>query len=496
MPLCASLFLAFVVAAHAEHSRSPVLTAITASSEGSLSESIGKLDAAGKTRALGRLDALDQGALGAAALSELSEAYRLLGRPEEALKSARMLAIRDGANPDGDAQTILAHAQTGNYAAAQAAAERGLKRFPGDKNLLGLLHQVKGRTVGAVSPQPAIAPQSASPLAVVPAADKRPFVLPITQGKGKPPPAPVAEAYLAPGATKASDFALNRDGLLNIFRYRTDVESPEERARMAVLKKKLDETETGRSLVSELGGWERIERDVDIRFAAVSSKNMGAYFRQFITPDSKGRRGAVVLRNELLHEPAAIAVPILAHELSHVSDFRGEHGLAIPSEFSAHRTQIQVFEEMKEKMSPAEIADLSKHPRGRYQNFIALLWEDHLVQRFKTPEEMAAAVGSVKAFAKRSREVLSDLKNGGVGPGGPQLEYHLNGKNGGLYPNLTAEKDIVDVIAERQASGSYDVEQQRKDKKILAQREALLAQAEKQDAEFRAKHGFLIKADK
>lgn len=496
MLLGAGVLLALLTAAHAEGARSPVIAAISTSSKAALPELIVTLDATGRIGALERLDALDHETLDATALSELSEAYRLLGRPEKALKSAKALAARDGTSPAGDTQVILAYAEAGNYAAAQAAAESGLKRFPGDKNLLALFHQVKGRTIGAARPRSAMAAPPISRASLVPVADARPFVLPIASGKGKPPPFPSAEGYLAPGAEKASDFDLYRNSILNIVKYKFDSESFAEKRRMEDLKKKLDETESGRRLVAGLGGWEQIERDVDIRFASISSKNMGAYFRQFITADSKGRRGAVVLRNELMHEPDAVAVPILAHELSHVSDFRGEHGLAIPSEFSAHRTQLHVFEEMKKKMSPEEIVELRKSPRGQYQNFIALLWEDHLLERFKTPEEMATAAGSVKMFGSRSRQALSDLKSRGVGPGGPQLDHHLNGRSGGVYSNLTSEKDIVDVVAERQSSGQYDVVQQEKDKKILAQREALLGQSEKRDAEFRAKHGFVIKVGK
>ena len=69
----------------------------------------------------------------------MREAYRLLGRSG------------DENGPAGDKEAVLASARAGDYAAAQAAAESGLKRFPGDPDFLALLHQVKGRSVG-VSP--------------------------------------------------------------------------------------------------------------------------------------------------------------------------------------------------------------------------------------------------------------------------------------------------------------------------------------------------------
>jgi hypothetical protein len=498
--LRAGILLAFLASAHAQPLRSPVLAAIAASSEAparSLFDLIKALDADGKTRALIGLDRLDRAVLDTAALAELSEAYRLLGRPEAALKAAQVLSVRDASSPTGDAQSILSLAQAGNYAAAQAAAESGLKRFPGDKNLLALFHQVKGRTVGTASSEPIFSARISAPSSLVSVVDKRPYILPNAKGKGAPPPSPTAhEAYLAPGAAKASALSLFKDGFLARIMYKVDAESSAEKQRMADLKRKLGETETGRGLISDLGGWEQIDRDVDIRFAGVWSRNLTAYFRPFDTPDSKGHRGAVVLRTELLNEPDAVAVPTLAHELSHVRDFRGEPGLAIPSEFAAHRTQVQVFEEIKTKMTSSEIAQLRNSPRGRYQTFIALLWEDHLVQRFKTPKEMAAAVGSVQMFENRAAEVLGDLNSGGVGPGGPQLDHHLNGLKGGLYRNLTDEKDIVDLIAEREASGNYDAGQRRMDEEMLVRRKALLAQSDKRDAEFRTRHGFIIEAGK
>jgi len=494
MPLYAGILVVFLASAQAQPPRSPVLEAISASSaSGSLPELIKALDADGKAAALAGLDRLDRAALDSAALAELSEAYRLLGRPENALKAARALSSRDGGAAAGDAQEIMSLAQAGDYAAAQAAAEEGLKRSPGDKNLLALFHQVKGRGVGGASLQRIVSPRE-PPL---PAQETRPYVLRIKTEKGAPPPPPARDAgYLAPGARKPSDYELLEGAVIDMVRYKFDIEWPAEKKRMAELRSKLDETETGRALVADLGGWTRIQRDADVRFAAVWRDGLNAYYRPFDTPDSKGRRGALVLRKELLNEPDAVAVPILAHELSHLRDFRGEHGLAIPSEFAAHRTQIQVYEEMRRDLTPAETKRLAAGGRGQYQAFIALLWEDRLLQRFKTPEAMAAATGSETHFVKLARDVFRDLQSGSVAPGGAQIDHHLNGLNDGVYRQLTSEKDIVDLIREREASGAYDSAQRLEDKRILAQRAELLALSEKRDSEFRSKHGFKIEENK
>lgn len=141
-----------MITAHAEPVASPVRAAISAMPDDMpLRDLIAGLDSDERKAALERLEKLDRGALDTRALVELSEAYRLLGRPNEANTAAQALSSRDTRGPDGEIQSILSLAQAGDYGAAQSAAEGGLKRFPGDKNLLALLHQVKGRAAPRVS---------------------------------------------------------------------------------------------------------------------------------------------------------------------------------------------------------------------------------------------------------------------------------------------------------------------------------------------------------
>ncbi len=199
--LRAGILLAFLVSAHAQLPRSPVLSAISASEVSPtvpLPELIKALDAPGRTRALEALDALSLDSLEPSALFELSEAYRLLGRSGDALKAAAALTARDANSPAGDKQSILALTQVGDYAAAQAAAESGLKRFPGDPDFLALLHQVKGRSAG-VSPDAA----PLSPTATrVESAAARPSIL---TGRA-PKQAPLSVPGVSPpGQERAND---------------------------------------------------------------------------------------------------------------------------------------------------------------------------------------------------------------------------------------------------------------------------------------------------
>ncbi len=153
MFLRAGLVFLSLLSANAKPPRSLVHSAVAAeSSATTLPELVKELDADGRVRAVSALDQLDRRALDAVALAELSEAYRLLGRTDEAVAAAQALSARDSTSSAGEVQSILSLAQSGNFASAEAAAVDGLKRFPGDKNLLALYHQVKGRGLGAASP--------------------------------------------------------------------------------------------------------------------------------------------------------------------------------------------------------------------------------------------------------------------------------------------------------------------------------------------------------
>ncbi|MBI2385017.1 MAG: hypothetical protein HYV14_03275 [Elusimicrobia bacterium] len=493
----ASLLAVFLASAQAQPPLSPVLAAISAAAEKQpLPDLIKALDADGKTKALARLDRLDRAALDPSGLAELSEAYRLLGRTDRALEAARLLSAKNG-EAAGATQEILALAQSGDYKSAQAFAEGALKKHPRDPSLLAAYHQVKNRRAAAPDWTGASSESAARPhgLGSSPP-DTRPFVLAIKAGKSGTPPSPFdGGSYLAPGAERPSSLAKTWAAFWDLGSYAVDRESAAEKRRMRELRAELDKTETGRSLVRDLGGWERVQKDVDMRFTSTWDDGQVAYARPLMSPDAQGHRYALVINKKMMSEPDSFVVPVVAHELSHIRDFEQQaahHGLAIPSEFAAHRTQIQVYEEMKAKMTPEQISHLGDTRRGRYQNFIAILWEDHILQRFKTPQEMSKAIGSSE-YDVRARAVFRDLLSGAVGPGGPQLDHHLNGQGDGLYRFFTDEKDIVDLVKERQAAGDYPTDQQRADTQTLAKRAALISSSDRRDAAYRARFGFQIK---
>lgn len=497
MPLCAGILVVFLASAQAQPPPSPVIRALAPSSAAAapLRELIDAFDAPARAQALRALDEIDRSSLLAADLVELSEAYRLLGRGDRALEVSRLPPAIDPETA-GAAQEIMALARSGDFKNAQRTAEAALNKHPRDPGLLAAYHQVKNRGAASPiwtdkSPEAAVGTQGRE----YPSGDTRPFVLPVKAGRIGAPPSPVdPAAYLAPGAERPSSLAKTWAALWDLGSYAVDRESAAEKRRMAGLRAELDKTETGRSLVRDLGGWERVQKDVDMRFTSTWDDGQVAYARPLMSPDAQGHRYALVINKKLFSEPNSFVVPAMAHELSHIRDFEQQtaiHGLAIPSEFAAHRTQIQVYEEMKVKMTPEQVSHLGDTPRGRYQNFIAILWEDHILQRFKTPQEMAKAIGS-KEYEKRARAVFRDLSGGVVAPGGAQLDHHLNGPGDGLYRFFTEEKDIIDMVNDRRASGDYPPDQRRADAQILTKRAALISISDQRDAAYRARFGFQI----
>ncbi len=496
------IVLALAFTASAQAPRSPVIAAISSSAPAGaqLPELIRSLNDPGRRSALAALDALDRPSLDSGALLELSQAYGMLGRPGEAVKVAAMLSTRDAKSPAGDKAAITALTLVGDYRAAQKAAENALKRFPRDKDLLGLWHQVKDR-VGAVD-SPATASMIAVPSAPGQsgAADSRPFVLPVRAGGSAGPPpltrAPSSNSYLFPGSRKPSQLDLFLEGLLGVAVYGLDRETPLERERMAALRNSLEATETGRALIADLGGWKQIERDVDVRFVWMRS-GTGAYVRPLAAKNAAGQRFVLAVNKAMMKESDAIAVPILAHELSHVRDHLSgslDEGLHIPSELSAHRTEIHVFKELQARLTPGELADLKRSPAGRYQIFIAMLWEDRLAQRFKSHKDMARETGDYHLYHDMSQKAFEDLRSSKVEPGSPQLDHHLNGESDGLYRILTAQRDVIDLVSERGDEPKYGDHERERLRAALAKRELMMAAADKRDMEFRKKYGFEVGA--
>lgn len=489
MPLTTGVLFAFLIVAQAQAPRSPVRAAISsAATAQTLPELIRGLDADGRVEALAGLDSLERAALDAGGLAELSEAYRLLGRPTDALTAARALSERDVNGAAGDAQAIMALAQAGDYSAAQAAAESGLKRFPGDKDLLALLHQVKGRSV-APPPRPSdeIKPPPARKLAEPVSAS-----IPVQPsgrraqsrfGVPEPPLEAVGLEYVPPSARKRTLFEKIIGKARVLYQIAVPGQDADDHSNMERIRTAVDRSSTGRKIVAELGGWAEIEKTVDLRMANLPKGTGG------LAIPLNGYRHKLFISRTMKAQPDAVAASVLVHELSHIADFKrgdGLGGLAIPSEFSAHRVQVRAFLELKRGMSERERKEVAGDYGWEYSNFIAELWEDHILARYPDKSSYKKRFGN-RSVAVMAGHAYEDLATALAAPGSAQLDYHLTAPDRGVYTMLTDEKDILAVVRSKKARG---VEPSIGDAALLKRRGTLMRRVDKDDAEYRRLHGF------
>ncbi len=473
----AVLLCVLLVVARADPPRSPVLMALAPSAtSSSLPELIKALGPEGRPKALAALDRLDRAALDAQALVELRDAYRLLGRLDAKIDNDIARA--------GDEKTILTLAQAGNFAAAQTAAETALKLYPDDRNLLFLLHQAKGRVApGAVPASAGKRSEAAMPASP----DNRPFRLAIKPPKAHisvPEPDHSAEQlrYVPGGSHKLNmvDRAWNNAHILYALTFRG--QNAKDTADMARMTKALDSTETGRALVAELGGWSEIKKSVDLRMATLPGGMGGVTM-----PSNVGGRTVLLMSRNLMKQPDAVTASVLAHELRHVADFKqGDQGpgLALPSEYAAHRVQVRTFLEISAGMPESEKKTAAGGYTWEYSKFLADLWTDHILARFPDKDQFKKRFGN-KAVAGMAGDAYSDLDGSAVAPGSAHLDHHLNAPVRGLYTMLTDEKDIAKIILEKKKDGTPPTAVELS---ALKRRTEMMTRMDKDDEDYRRVH--------
>ena len=252
----------------------------------------------------------------------------------------------------------------------------------------------------------------------------------------------------------------------------------DETRRLAAVKRALDSTASGRRLVADLGGWEAVERDVTIKFAPIASGSTlaQAFPNGLERADGTTAPYGIALNSRLANAPPELLTSILAHELSHVRDnerYGALGGLAVPSEFQAHRTQVYVYEELMKLAGPERRREVEATRDGQYMKFVVSMWEDHIVQRYPTERDYAAAFAGGR-LPKLAVMVYRDLASGKIKPGSPQLDYHV--------------QDLYDA-ATRESNGSADAGA---DPALKAKRARLVAAMDQGDAAFRRAFGFSL----
>jgi len=252
--------------------------------------------------------------------------------------------------------------------------------------------------------------------------------------------------------------------------------TPVEARKLADVKARIDSTPTGRQLVADLGGWKKIERDVTIKFSPISgSGTLGQAFPMGLKrADDTYAPFGIALNSSLAGEPEELMATVLAHELSHVRDHE-RHGsrpeLAVASELQAHRTEVYVYEELLRKMPEARRRALETDKYWQYTRFVASLWEDHILQRYRTKADYQAQFGKFKA-AILAGMAYDDMVHHAVAPGSQQLDFHVED----LY-----------AAATREENGGGDAATD-------AERRKLLGSMNADDDRYRAANGFRLEA--
>ncbi len=451
---CAVLLCALFAVARAEPTRSPVRIALSPSAaSASLPELIESLGPGGRPKALAALDRLDRAVLDAAALAELREAYRLLGRAETGLIRA------------ADPKSVLVRAREGNLAASRSAAETAIRLFPTDKNL-----------------------SAGAPPNAAPPPDERPLRLAIKVSKPasvpEPSHTPEPLRYVPGGARKLNIFDRLWSTAHILYALNVRGQNTKDTADMARMMKALDGTETGRALVAELGGWSEIRKNVDLRMASLPGGMGGVTL-----PGAAGGRTVLLMSRDLMDQPLAVPASVLAHELRHVADFKqGESGpgLALPSEYAAHRVQVRTFLEITAAMPESEKKTAAGDYIWEYSRFLSDLWVDHILSRFRNKDEFKKRFGN-KKVASMAGDAYSDLDGSGVAPGSAHLDHHLNAPVGGLYTVFTDEKDIAQILQGKNKNGTPPTAAELN---ALTQRKKMTTRMDKDDEDYRRLHGF------
>ena len=424
-----------------------------------------------------------------------SRLLSLLGEPGRALTDLDQALERDPKN------TILLRAkgeiffEQGNFpAAAESARQAWESSDHTDKEALEILKMSERRTApsAAITPKDFPQPQSAS--AAVAGGPNRPSAPAVKAGRGvgpparrvdkEAPPSPGSLAYIGAPSDAKPGLWPTVDGFVrsewSLFTHRP---TRSEASRLDELHAIIASTPSGKRLISEMGGWKKIESDVVMKFGptspgalaqaqALGSLGQGYFHKKF----------ALIMGPESLTAPPEASAVSLAHELSHVKDGEEGHlkrGLQIPSEYGAFRRENYVYEDIRKAATPERRAVLEKNPHWQWLMFSADLWEDHITQRYTLSQFMSRYnSGRVKYMAS---DAYLDAKLKKVAPGSAQLDYHIFADpKKGIYRVRSNETDVLELPPEERTP------------ELLAAREGMIKAQEAVDRDYRKRNGLEI----
>jgi len=436
-----------------------------------------------------RLLAYEKSHGAAAELRQLGDGYLALGHPFDAARVAAELQRLSPSRPGGYVLASVALHRLGRLDEARIEAKRALELEPTDLAAQAAYRLSNPRG----DSQPASAPSFVARQAA--AADPARPQAAIRSKLGLPAvPLPGATEYLAPGAKKPPWWKAWWNDKRNAWSMRSHRSTMEETRKLKEVMDLLSSTPTGGALVAELGGWNSILDETRLIFARTGSARAHAYTRPLSWAErgESGKAYALVLNEMFLNHPKEALAPILAHELTHLRDFKAgsllDRGMFIPSEYAAHRMQIYVYEEVLSKLSEERLRILDSNSVWQYQRFVASLWEDRISERYPTKVAYVSKFATSEERA-RAGDAYDDLREQIIEPGSPQLDFHIRD----VYTNLTSERDLRDLVLDAVNSGQYTLQQATKDRDRLSIRQVMLQSVRSLDDNYRRQNGFRLK---
>lgn len=421
-----------------------------------------------------------------ATLDEIARGYLALGFPQDAARLARLL-------PSGPRAALLSRAAvafnaSGDADAAAAASKEVLALDPSDKAAEAVL-KLSERKVGkkeiallrskpsfqavatAVQPAVAVKLQPARPL-------QRPAFL------------PKIDAYHMPDTKPPSTWQTLRAGVGSLWDVYWYKPSAEHQAGMRKLKDTLTSTETGAALIKEMGGWERVDKEVLFMFSKMPGDGTAAFVRPMAPWETEktGKKYVMAVNRDFIKDKAAVVVPVFGHELRHIADKMegyGDMNLAVTSEHGAHLDQVYLLQELEKKLTPQEKADLNKNRMWLYQKWVASMWEDHLLKLYPKKEDYQKAFEGSKNLQYLAGLAYEDIVKKAVKDGTPQVHYHVSD----LYANATHEPEVTEAQLLKAIAAEADPARRRQLESLLVDLKAMRKRIFETDDAYRRRTG-------
>jgi len=404
-----------------------------------------------------------------AGLAEIARGYLALDFPEDAARIARLM--EDGSKNKAGLLSRAAGAfhRAGKYKEAAETAAEAFRLDPSDKAAEAVAKLSERRFTKKDVPLLHAKPET-PPVAAL--AAPRAAADPMAPG---PKPSSVAsrllprmETYHLPETKPPSFWSQLRMGLGSIWDVMNYKPTPEQTAGIKKLRDMLGSTQTGAGIVKELGGWEQIDKNVLFMYEKMPEDGTAAYVRPMTPWEQKktGKQLVLAVNSEFLRTNPEIVLPVMGHELWHVADKVngfGDAELSVASEHGAHLRQVYLFQEMENKLTPAQRKEYEKDHMWMYQKWVASLWEDHLTTRYATKQDYEDQYKGSKNLQYLAGLAYEDVYKRAVKDGTPQVLYHVSD----LYANATAEPEVSEEGLLKEIKAEQDPAKRQSLQKLL-----------------------------